>query len=130
VTARAAPLVLISSIAGKIGGAFVGAYCASKFAVIGLTQSLAQELAPDNIRANAVCPGSLRTALWLEGSAPFRAPHLGVPVEQAFDVHVRRNFPLGREQTPAEIGHAVVYLGEADNVSGIALNVAGGRVMH
>ena len=49
---------------------------------------------------------------------------------QTFDEFVRRTTPLGREQTPADIGEAVVYLCKADNVTGVALNVAGGIEMH
>jgi meso-butanediol dehydrogenase/(S,S)-butanediol dehydrogenase/diacetyl reductase len=123
-------IVNIASISGKTGRAFTAAYAATKFAVVGLTQALAQELGPANIRVNAVCPGLLRTAMWLDVVGPARAASLGVPPEQAFDEFVRRNTPLGREQTPADIGEAVVYLCRADNVSGVALNVAGGIEMH
>jgi len=123
-------IVNVSSISGKTGRALTAAYAASKFAVIGLTQALAHELGPMNIRVNAVCPGFLRTTMWLEGVAPARAQQLGVPQEEAFDVFVRQNTPLGREQAPEDIGEAVVYLCRADNVTGVALNVAGGVEMH
>jgi meso-butanediol dehydrogenase/(S,S)-butanediol dehydrogenase/diacetyl reductase len=123
-------IVNVASIAGKTGRAFTAAYSASKFAVVGLTQGLAQELGPANIRVNAVCPGLLRTAMWLDVVGPARAASLGVRPEEAFDEFVRRNTPLGREQTPADIGEAVVYLCRADNVTGVALNVAGGVEMH
>ncbi len=123
-------IVNISSIAGKTGRALTAAYAASKFAVIGLTQALAQELGPSNIRVNAVCPGLLRTTMWTDGVAPARARALGVPPSEAFDTFVRQNTPLGREQTPEDIGEAVVYLCRADNVTGVALNVAGGVEMH
>jgi meso-butanediol dehydrogenase/(S,S)-butanediol dehydrogenase/diacetyl reductase len=62
--ARYGKIVNLSSLAGKKGAARVSHYCASKFAVIGITQSLAYELAEYNINVNAVCPGILRTALW------------------------------------------------------------------
>lgn len=123
-------IVNISSIAGKTGRAFTAAYAASKFAVIGLTQALAQELGPANIRVNAVCPGVLRTPMWLEGVAPARARVLGVPPAEAFDAFLRQHAPLGREQTPEDIGEAVVYLCRAESVTGVALNVAGGIEMH
>ena len=121
-------IVNISSIAGKVGYAFLAGYCASKFAVIGLTQALAQELAPANIRVNAVCPGLVRTPLYVEGSGSFHAERLGLSAEEVFD-HYRQQVPLGREQTPEDIGEAVVYLCRAENVTGVALTVAGGRVM-
>jgi meso-butanediol dehydrogenase/(S,S)-butanediol dehydrogenase/diacetyl reductase len=123
-------IVNISSISGKTGRAFTAGYAASKFAVVGLTQALAHELGPANIRVNAVCPGLLRTTMWTDGVAPARAASLGVPVEQAFDAFVRQTTPLGREQTPEDIGEAVVYLCRAENVTGVALNVAGGVEMH
>jgi meso-butanediol dehydrogenase/(S,S)-butanediol dehydrogenase/diacetyl reductase len=126
----AGAVVNVASISGKTGRAFTAAYAATKFAVVGLTQALAQELGPANIRVNAVCPGLLRTSMWLDVVGPARAPSLGVPPEQAFDEFVRRSTPLGREQTPADIGEAVVYLCKADNVTGVALNVAGGIEMH
>jgi meso-butanediol dehydrogenase/(S,S)-butanediol dehydrogenase/diacetyl reductase len=123
-------VVNIASISGKTGRAFTAGYAASKFAVVGLTQALAQEYGPANIRVNAVCPGLLRTTMWTDGVAPARAPSLGVPVGEAFDAFVRQTTPLGREQTPEDIGEAVVYLCRAENVTGIALNVAGGVEMH
>jgi meso-butanediol dehydrogenase/(S,S)-butanediol dehydrogenase/diacetyl reductase len=123
-------IVNIASIAGKTGRAFTAGYAASKFAVVGLTQALAQEFGPRNIRVNAVCPGLLRTTMWTQGVAPARAPSLGVPVAEAFDLFVRQTTPLGREQTPEDIGEAVVYLCRAENVTGVALNVAGGVEVH
>jgi meso-butanediol dehydrogenase/(S,S)-butanediol dehydrogenase/diacetyl reductase len=123
-------IVNIASISGKTGRAFTAGYAASKFAVVGLTQALAHEFGPANIRVNAVCPGLLRTTMWTDGVAPARAPSLGVPVSEAFDTFVRQTTPLGREQTPEDIGEAVVYLCRAENVTGIALNVAGGVEMH
>jgi meso-butanediol dehydrogenase / (S,S)-butanediol dehydrogenase / diacetyl reductase len=123
-------VVNIASISGKTGRAFTAGYAASKFAVVGLTQALAQEYGPANIRVNAVCPGLLRTTMWTDGVAPARAASLGVPVNEAFDAFVRQTTPLGREQTPEDIGEAVVYLCRAENVTGVALNVAGGVEMH
>ena len=48
----------------------MAAYCGSKFAAIGVTQSLAHELAPRGIRVNAICPGIVGTAMWLEHLMP------------------------------------------------------------
>jgi meso-butanediol dehydrogenase/(S,S)-butanediol dehydrogenase/diacetyl reductase len=57
-------IVNIASVAGKRGYAGGSGYCASKFAVVGLTQALAMELAPQGVRVNAVCPGILGTHMW------------------------------------------------------------------
>ena len=59
-------IINIASVAGKRGFAEMGAYCASKFAAICLTQSLAAELAEFSIRANAICPGNIDTAMWFD----------------------------------------------------------------
>ena len=61
-------IINTASIAGKRGNAGAAAYCASKFAVIGFTQSFAHEMAPHNVTVNAVCPGILGTAMWLDHS--------------------------------------------------------------
>ena len=57
-------IVNTASVAGKQGFALVGAYSASKFAVVGLTQAAARELAPHQITVNGFCPGIVATELW------------------------------------------------------------------
>jgi meso-butanediol dehydrogenase/(S,S)-butanediol dehydrogenase/diacetyl reductase len=120
----------IASIAGKKGYPGLSAYCSSKFAVIGLTQSMAQELAGQNIRVNAICPGLLATAMWLDHLSQGVAAATGKSAgRESFDLYVGQNTPLGREQTPEDIAEAALYLARADNVTGVALNVAGGTEM-
>ncbi len=119
-------IVNIASIAGKHGAAGGTAYCGSKFAVVGLTQSLALELAPQGVRVNAVCPGILATAMWNDHLSKRAGALRGLSGEEAYEQVVTRSIPLGREQTPADIAGAVVYLAEAENVTGVSLNVAGG----
>jgi len=131
-TERGGGVILnLASIAGKRGYAGLGAYCASKFAVIGLTQAMAQELAGVGIRVNAICPGILATAMWID--------HLSVgvgfltgtqPGREAFEAFVQQNTPLKREQLPEDIAEAALYLTRADNVTGVSLNVAGGTEMN
>ena len=123
---RRGRIINTASIAGKRGGARMSAYCASKFAVVGFTQSLAHEAAAHDITVNAVCPGILGTTMWLDVMLHERAEHR----EAAFREFAETLMPLGRPQTPDDIGEAVVYLAQADNVTGVALNVAGGYVMH
>ena len=114
-------IVNIASVAGKRGRATGTLYCSSKFAVVGFTQALADELAPRGVRVNAVCPGVLATHMWTH--------HLTSEErggQAAYDAAVKQLIPMGREQTPADIAGAVLYLATAPNVTGVALNVAGG----
>ena len=127
---RQGRIINTASVAGKRGSARLSAYCASKFAVIGFTQSLAHEVASYNVTVNAVCPGILGTAMWLDVLLQERIPQLGDDSEATFRQYASSLIPLDRPQTPDDIGEAVVYLAQADNVTGIALNVAGGLVMH
>ena len=117
-----AAIVNVASIAGKRGAARMSAYCGSKFAVVGITQALALELAPDGIRVNALCPGMVASAMWHD--------HLMADRPAAFEERMGALIPLGRPQTPDDMGEAAVYLATARNVSGVALNVAGGYEMH
>ncbi|MGI8551212.1 MAG: SDR family NAD(P)-dependent oxidoreductase [Dehalococcoidia bacterium] len=119
-------IVNLASIAGKHGAANVAHYCASKFAVIGFTQSLALELAPAGVRVNAVCPGWLETHMWSDVLAP---PSGERTTREQMETLARLRVPLGRIQTPADIGQAVVYLCRAENVTGESHVVAGGLVM-
>ena len=121
-------IVNTASIAGKQGSANMSAYCGSKFAAIGITQSLALELAPLNITVNAICPGIVGTAMWLEHLIPSNSTDEDRENEN-FEKAVTRLIPLGRPQTTEDMGHAALYLATARNVSGIALNIAGGMTM-
>jgi meso-butanediol dehydrogenase / (S,S)-butanediol dehydrogenase / diacetyl reductase len=128
---REGAIINTASIAGKRGRGGAAAYCASKFAVVALTQALAEELGHANIRVNAVCPGFLRTAMWTEvlNKVP-RLLGMGESREDNLTQIAKHGTFLGREQTPDDIGEAVVYLAQADNVTGVALNVAGGAEVH
>ncbi|MEQ8858998.1 MAG: glucose 1-dehydrogenase [Pseudomonadales bacterium] len=120
-----AAIVNVASIAGKRGYPNMAAYCGSKFAAIGITQSLAAELAADNIRVNAVCPGMVGTAMWLEHLLPSNTVD---PREKAaeFEQAMHDRIPLGRPQTPSDMGQAALFLATAPNVTGVSLSVAGG----
>lgn len=123
-----AVIVNTASIAGKQGYANMSAYCGSKFAAIGITQSLAHELAGDGIRVNAICPGMVGTAMWLDHLLPTNATD-DAGKDQDFTALMQKMIPLGRPQTAADMGQAVVYLASAANVTGVALSVAGGYEM-
>lgn len=118
-----AAIVNTASIAGKKGAPEMSAYCASKFAAIGLTQSFALEFAPDGIRVNALCPGIVGTAMWLD--------HLMANEgEAAFQDRMKDLIPLGRPQDADDMGQAAVYLASAPNVTGVSHTVAGGLEMN
>ena len=119
-------IINISSVAGKRGSANFAHFVASKFAVIGFTQSLALELAPAGVRVNAVCPGFVETNMWSDVLAP---PTGDRTTHQQMEAMARQFVPLGRLQTPADTGQAVVYLCQAENVTGEALVVSGGFTM-
>lgn len=118
-----AAIVNTASIAGKRGAARMAAYCGSKFAVVGITQSFALELAPDGIRVNAICPGMVGTAMWHDHLMANQG-------ESEFEARMSQMIPLGRPQSVEDMGEAAVYLASAPNVSGVSLNVAGGYEMH
>ncbi len=129
IAARQGKLINISSLAGKRGDLGFTHYSASKFAIIGITQTLAKELGEYNINVNAVCPGTLRTAIWeiiLDG----RAPRRGVPREQYWNERIEQ-IPLKRPQTPEDIANVVLFLSSevSKNITGEAINVNGGLWM-
>ena len=123
---RSGCIINMSSVAGKRGQPGLAHYCASKFAVIGFTQTLALEMAAANVRANAVCPGEVDSAMWREHLLPALAAARGSTPEEAWEQFTRERVPLGRPQTAEDIGQAVVFLCRADNITGAALNVNGG----
>ena len=123
-------IVNIASVAGKTGRAGLSAYCASKAAVISLTQSLAEELGPSGVAVNALCPGFIKTAMWTEVLNPMLAAMTGLPVDKVFEEFIERSTFTKREQTPEEIADAALFLCRAENVTGITLTVAGGGEVH
>jgi NAD(P)-dependent dehydrogenase (short-subunit alcohol dehydrogenase family) len=106
-----------SSIAGLIGFAMAPIYIASKHAVIGLTKSVALEYAKQNVRVNAVAPGSIETRMFRDFAT---APE----VKQALEA----GHPMGRIGKPTEIASTVVWLcsDSASFVTGQTLAIDGG----
>ncbi|MCP5151689.1 MAG: SDR family oxidoreductase [Ectothiorhodospiraceae bacterium] len=123
-------IVNIASMAGKRGNApFLAHYVASKFAVVGLTQAMAGELASARITVNAVCPGYVRTGMQAR-EVQWEARLRGVDAERVVDDYVR-DTPLGRLQTPEDVAGVVAFLCSpaADFLTGEAINVNGGAFM-
>lgn len=123
-------IVNIASVAGKTGRGGLSAYCASKAAVISLTQSLAEELGPSGVSVNALCPGFIKTAMWTEVLNPMLAAMTGLPVDQVFEEFIQRSTFTKREQTPEEIADAALFLCRAENITGTTVTVAGGGEVH
>ena len=123
-------IVNIGSWYGKQGFAFFGIYCASKSAVIRLTESLALELAPAGIRVNSVCPGNMATDMHWDALREEAKIH-NVTFEE-MDRRVKEVIPLGDQGKPEDIASAVVYLASEDGayVTGQAINVNGGCLFH
>ncbi|MBB3931161.1 NAD(P)-dependent dehydrogenase (short-subunit alcohol dehydrogenase family) [Kaistia hirudinis] len=122
-------IVNISSMVGKEAIPFFAHYCASKFAVIGLTESMAKELAPHNINVNAVCPGVVRTPLW-DPLLEQLSENKKISREEAWEEFVG-GIPFKRPQTPEDIGEAVAFLASdrARNITASAANVSGGQMI-
>ena len=125
-------IIQINSVSGRRGSAGNGAYVASKMAGIGLTQSLALELAADGIRVNAVCPGHLlESPLWVDSLFVEYAARDGVTPDD-----IRRRYearsPMQRACTYDDVANAVLFLASerAEYMTGQAINVSGGEVMN
>ncbi len=124
-------IVNISSMAGKTGEPLTSPYCATKFGVIGFTQSVALELGKYNITVNAVCPGPVDTDL-IRQSVAQSAKIKGMEPEAFLQEFFIKPTPLGRIAKPADVARAVIFLAsdEAEFITGSSLNVSGGREMH
>ena len=123
-------IINISSAAGRIGVAQYGAYCATKWGVIGLTQMLALEAAPHQITVNCIAPGSVDTDM-MDGTFGHMATRFHAEAG-AMKQAVVRSIALGRQGTPADIAGAVAYFASDDAawITGQTLNVSGGTPMN
>lgn len=119
-------IINIASWFGKVGKPEFGAYCASKYAVIGLTQSAAMEGAPHGVRVNAVCPGTIvETQMRMEADEGARRTGQLTAEERAHLI------PLGRTGRPDDIANVVAFLAsdQASYMTGQSINVTGGLWM-
>ncbi|HIB13176.1 MAG: short-chain dehydrogenase [Chloroflexi bacterium] len=126
-------IIIISSGAGKRGRARFAAYCSSKFALIGFTQSIAQELAEHRINVNAICPGLVDTER-TDFIAAALAPE-GQSAEEHRVLMIRersQTVPLGRVAQGDDIARTAAFLasGESDYLTGLSISVAGGSEMN
>jgi 2-hydroxycyclohexanecarboxyl-CoA dehydrogenase len=129
-----ATLLFVSSIAGQIGSQTDPPYSAAKAALINFTQCAAKDLAPYQVRVNAICPGMIKTDLnravwqawWNKQKVEDRRDY-----EPWAEAKIRRVTPLGRWQSPEDVAALAVWLASrrAENVTGQTMNVDGGQVM-
>ena len=127
---RGGKIVNTASMAGKIGASVLAHYCASKFAVVGLTQSLADEFARYKINVNAVCPGFVKTSMQ-ERELVWEAKLRGTTPE-AIKQKMIELTPLGRLEEPEDVARLAVFLAspESEFMTGQAINVTGGICKH
>ena len=130
VSRREGCVVSIASAAAKEGTPLLAHYSASKWAVLGLTQSVAREVARYGIRVNAVCPGTVRTPMQ-DREVVWEGQLRGMEPEE-----VRQNYiahtPLGRLGEPEDVADVIQFLcsDKARFMTGQAVNVTGGIILH
>jgi D-sorbitol dehydrogenase (acceptor) len=126
---RGGKIINFSSQAGRRGEALVAVYCASKAAVISLTQSAGRALIPHKINVNAIAPGVVDTPMWDQVDALF-AKYEGLPIGEK-KRQVGLAVPYGRMGTPEDLTGMAVFLASADSDYVVAqtYNVDGGNWM-
>ena len=122
-------IVNIASTAGKWGSANQSAYNASKHAVVGLTRSVALEMASSGVTVNAICPGLVNTEL--ADTLVSRYAEIGGTTEEAMMQAILARIPVGRIIQPEEIAELAVYLASrnAGGMTGQSLLYDGGMLM-
>ncbi|MCB9139355.1 MAG: sorbitol-6-phosphate dehydrogenase [Caldilineaceae bacterium] len=124
-------IVQINSKSGKKGSSKNSAYSASKFGGIGLTQSIALELAEHGIRVNSVCPGNLLDSpLWVNSLYSQYAKRLGISEDEVRQIYIDK-VPMKRGCTYDDITNVVTFLcsDQSSYMTGQAVNVTGGQEM-
>ncbi|MBR4289611.1 MAG: SDR family oxidoreductase [Oscillospiraceae bacterium] len=109
-------IITVSSMWGQVGASCEAAYSATKGAVIALTKALAQELGPAGIRVNCVAPGVITTDMCAS-------------VDPEILNQMGSDTPVGRNGTPEDVAKAMLYLSDAEFVTGHVLSVNGGYVI-
>ena len=109
-------IITVSSMWGQVGASCEAAYSATKGAVIALTKALAKELGPSGIRVNCIAPGVILTDMCKD-------------VDPAILEEMAQENPVGRNGTPTDVAKAMIYLADAEFITGQVLPVNGGYVI-
>jgi len=119
-------IIVVASIAARIGEPYISAYTASKHGVLGLVRSAASELAGTGVTANAVCPGYVDTPM-TDATVAGIVSKTGRSAQEARAL-LERKQPIGRLITPEEVADAVAFCVRNGGVTGQGINVDGGAV--
>ncbi|HEX8501691.1 MAG TPA: SDR family NAD(P)-dependent oxidoreductase [Pyrinomonadaceae bacterium] len=122
-------VVNVASVAGKTGAPYIAAYSASKHGVLGLTRSVALEVARTGVTVNALCPGYVDTEMTTRAVENIRA-RTGRGAEEALEA-IKGMSPQHRLVTPEEVAALALLLASEDGrgITGQALNIDGGAVL-
>lgn len=123
---RRGKIVNVSSVAGKLAYPLRSPYATSKWALLGLTRTLAQEVGAHNIRVNAICPGPVAGDA-MEEVIQIRAQQLGKKVDEVRNLFLERT-ALGRMVEPKQVADLALFLASpaADSITGQAFSIDSG----
>jgi NAD(P)-dependent dehydrogenase (short-subunit alcohol dehydrogenase family) len=125
---KSGSIIHISSLAGTKGIKCRTPYCASKWGMLGLSRAVAEEVGPDNVRSNVICPGAVHGER-MDRVFRKRAIDEGITYEEIVNKTTLNNTPLRRQVEPDEIAQTAVFLASdaASGITGEEILVTGGR---